>query len=71
MYDENGHEIQRGDRVVATKTVNKVTRIYEGRIIGLRFQHPQVLIRVIKTLAPIWFHASCVAVQLNYDSHRK
>ena len=65
MYDESGHEIHKGDQAVATKTINGQTRIYEGKVIGLRPQRPQVLIRVIKTNAPIWFHAFCVAVQLS------
>jgi pantothenate kinase-related protein Tda10 len=68
MYDESGHEIQRGDRAVATKTLNGQTRIYEGKVIGLRPRHPQVLIRVIKTGVPLWFHASCVAVQLSDEA---
>ena len=65
MYDENGHEIQRDDRVVATKTINGQTRIYEGKVIGIRPYRPQVLVRIIKTNWNIWFNASYVAVQLN------
>lgn len=67
MYDENGQEIRRGDQVVATKTRNKITRIYEGTVVGIRSRQPQVLVRVIKSVGMIWFYASCIAVQISEE----
>lgn len=64
MYDENGQVIQRGNDVVATKTVNKVTRIYEGTVVGLRPKRPNVLVRVVNTSKTLWFDNDLTAVQL-------
>lgn len=69
MYDSNGHEIQIGDQAIATKTINKVTRIYEGEIRGISHYRPQVLMHVVDGGGNHWFDADLTAVQLNDDSY--
>lgn len=68
MYDENGHEIQRGDRVVAVKTIAGKARIYEGTVKGLSHYHPKVLVHVINGGGNHWFNASQTAVQLSDEA---
>ena len=68
MYDENGHEIHLGDRVVAVKVIAKKPRIYEGTIRGFNSQRPQVLVRIINDGGCLWFNASQTAVQLTEEA---
>ena len=71
MYDENGHEIHLGDRVVAVKKIARKVRIYEGKIRGFSSQRPQVLVSIINGGGNLWFNASQVAVQLNDDAYQE
>lgn len=71
MYDENGQVIQRGNEVVATKTVSKVTRIYEGKVVGLRPKRPNVLVRIVNTGKTLWFDNDLTAVQLTDEQVAK
>jgi hypothetical protein len=68
MYDENGVKIAVGQQVVAVSGGYDDCKIYEGQVMGLRYDDRTVAVRVINTNTIVWFAPAQVAVQVSDES---